>query len=996
MWFNYSSEYAKYDGYNYYHTAIDSIFKEVAPDDYIDYISKDFKNNVWIISKNGRVAICDTLGNYHEFESLTNTPINIVSHSKKSVVLGAKNGDIFNFNFESLQLEKITSVANISPNALEFVNIVESQTGDLFISTTRGKVFRYSIQHKTLIPINGIFSNYPGAVYITIDLNNRLWAGTETFGLFVYDIENETFIQNHFFKPPLYNIRNEMFISLFCDSKGFVWAGTDGNGLYRIDSNKGNIVHFTHENNNKFSLSSNTVLDIFEDNHNNIWVATNFGGINILPERNDQINYYHGSDDNTPSRILSIYKTKNGTLWAGTDGTGITKIAPQENGTTTKAQYFKGNDAKKGLYVQAITEDNASNIWFGTYKNGLWHYNPKYDTFKNMAIKNGMGQTATDIRAVFTDSKQRIWVASNLSVNVYASNETLLASFENNTKGLKGDIGECITEDANGTIWIGFFKGGLFKFSENASDINQSYFNRVEYYNETAYKNDIPGIRHMSLDNGGILWLVSSHGKLFRLNSDTNQYQSYQNFELFKDIDFKAVLAENKDNIWLSSSNGIVHFNVKDSIINTFLDIDGLQGNTFLTHSAFKDKNGKLYFGGVNGFNGFYPSDIKKQDLNAKLFIHSIDVLNKPAKTLIPEQITSNIENLKALKLKPSQSSFAFRFNAIGNILNPNYYYAYRLVGFNDQWITAQSEMLASYTNIPPGTYTFEVKAGTEKNVWNVPAKQISITIAPPFWNTPTAYVLYALIFILVGFAIKKWYDLRKTLISEKISNSKEKELHAEKMKFFAKMSHEIQTPLTLISSPIDNMLDLAEKNGNLLLKQRLQIISNNVKRLSRIAFELTSLRDKELEKTRLFVSKNNLYAQLNSIALSFKEQARLKQIDFTINCPQNLSEAWYDKEKFEHIVYNLLANAFKFTPREGNIQLLASPINQKNTIKIAISDSGAGIPEEELNNIFTLFYQSKSGKKAKGTGIGLALTKELVDLHRGKIEVASSASEGT
>ena len=215
-------------------------------------------------------------------------------------------------------------------------------------------------------------------------------------------------------------------------------------------------------------------------------------------------------------------------------------------------------------------------------------------------------------------------------------------------------------------------------------------------------------------------------------------------------------------------------------------------------------------------------------------------------------------------------------------------------------------------------------------------------------------------------------------------------------MTFFAKMSHEIQTPITLILGPIEDMLSRSEQNGNLLLKQRLNIISNNANRLSKIARELTLVRNKELNTLKLIITKNNLFNNIEDISLSFKELARNKHIDFAINSPKNLFETWYDKEKLEHIIYNLLSNAFKFTPKEGYIQLNVVPTNSKKSIKISVTDSGPGIIKEELNTIFELFYQSTIGKKNKGSGIGLALTKELIDLHKGKIEVKSIPNEGT
>ncbi|MEN8187482.1 MAG: two-component regulator propeller domain-containing protein [Bacteroidota bacterium] len=995
IWMRYDKGIARYDGYNFMHTPINEIFDQHESDDQIIGLNKDYKNNIWITSKNGLISVCDTLGNFNVLKAAKEKKVKLVYTNNKSIILGTKNGEIFKYNYNNDQLELITSIPDISHNFLEILDIVETDTNELFISTDKGKIFQYSPGKNELKSLHGPFSDHPENLQIELDLSNKLWIGTETFGLFSYDIAKKQFIQDGIYKSPLYSIKNEMFISLFCDSKGYLWAGTDGGGLYRVDTNSGKIQLFVHHETNKFSLSSNTVTDIYEDSHKNIWVLTNYGGIHILPEINNKLKYFEGSENNTPSKVLSVYRSKNGRLWVGTDGDGITRIETHQNKTSNE-QYFSGDKLKKGLYVQSITEDNLSNVWFGTYKNGLWYYDNKKDKFEKILVKNSMGQNVQDVRTVFTDSKNRIWVGSNLSLNVYSNNRSLLATFENNTHGLRGDIAESIIEDNNGTIWVGYYKGGLFKFEENSNNITRSNFAHINYYEQEKFSNDIPGVRSMALDDSGLIWLINSHGILHSYNPMDYSHKSYRNFQKFEDINIKSVLVEDKNNLWLSSTNGIYHFNVKDSTVSNYLDIDGFQDNLFISRSAFKDKDGALYFGGVNGLNEFFPKDIRKKESDANLFINSIDILNQPAKTIIPNQIKSDIQYLKKIILKPDESSFTFRFSALDNVLNPNYHYSYRLKGFNDEWIPVKNERLASYTNIPSGKYTFEVKAGIKKGVWDIPSKKIDIIILQPIWNRPIAYIVYALLLLLLGVGAKSWYDLKKKLISEKMSYKNEKELHALKMGFFAKMSHEIQTPLTLISGPIDDMLIRASENGNLLLKQRLQIISNNVKRLSRIVFELTSVRNIELGKTKLMVTKNNLFEELNNIGLSFKEQARLKNIDFSINCPENLSEVWYDREKFEHIIYNLLSNAFKFTPKEGNIRIIALPINNKNSIKISVSDSGPGISEKEMSNIFTLFYQSKIGKKTKGTGIGLALTKELIDLHRGKIEVNSNPVEGT
>ena len=363
---------------------------------------------------------------------------------------------------------------------------------------------------------------------------------------------------------------------------------------------------------------------------------------------------------------------------------------------------------------------------------------------------------------------------------------------------------------------------------------------------------------------------------------------------------------------------------------------------------------------------------------------------------MLEDQITSDVFNLDHLKLENNQSSFSLKFSAIDNVLNQGFSYSYKLDGFDKEWKTVYTEGLATYTNIPPGKYTFDIKVNEINDTGLISRKKITITVKNPFWSTSIAYIVYFLLIGLVLYGILKWSYLRKKLLINKISRRKENELHDAKMSFFTKMSHEIQTPITLILGPIEDMLKRSETEGNLLLKERLSIISNNANRLSRIARELTLVKNKELNRLKLAVTKNDLYADITNTSLAFKELARSKKIDFSINCPKNLDDTWYDKEKLEYILFNLLSNAFKFTPKEGNVQLSVVPLNKKSFVKILVSDSGHGIKEDELNKIFKIFYRSESATYASGTGVGLALTKELVNLHRGSIKVSSTLGQGS
>jgi signal transduction histidine kinase/ligand-binding sensor domain-containing protein/DNA-binding response OmpR family regulator len=994
IWMAHSSGIAKYDGNTYFYLGLDGILENLDSEAEIIEIKKDYKENIWILTNTGRIAIYNDTGNFSELNFAKTNAIKRIYPISNGVILSSNLGKTHFFSYKKNLIKRDISITNIIPSRSEINSIVEDKNKDLFIGTSKGEIFQYSMSNKKVKEIVSPFLN--GLVYpkLTIDFKNRLWIGTETFGVFVYDIQTKKFIRNKLFKAPFHNIKNEIIKSLFCDSFGYIWAGTDGRGLFRIDPNSGFIQLFTHHKNNQFSLNSNTIMHINEDAHKNIWALSNYGEVNILPLSSNNIIYYEGSNDNTPTKILSIHKSNNGDLWLGTDGFGITKINSNQDGTTSTNQYLTKNG--KGYYIQSIAEDDRANIWIGTYKHGLWYHNTKDKSFKRIPIINSKLQHVSNVRKIFKDKKNRIWIASNLGLYVYNSSLKLLAIFENNKAGLLGSIGGSFLQDKNGKIWIGYSRGGLFQFNENELKFENSSFTNISYTNENYSKEETLGVNWITEDSRSNLWILNFQGNLYRYNYLTKSQHSFKNYKSFEGIHLRSLQLEDNNNLWMGSDKGIIHFNLKDSVTINYGSVDGLQDDLFLRRSSFKDKEGMLYFGGINGVNSFNPKNLLKKASTPTLHFNSLEILNQPARFIIPGQINSNINDIQHITLNPDQSSFSFRFSAFDNIIHPNYLYEYRLLGFNNEWIAADREQLATYTNIPSGKFTFEVRAGTKKGIWDIPVKKIDITIKQPLWNQPLAYVLYLCILLSVAYAIRRWYLLKKELLLEEVSHKKENELHELKMNFFAKMSHEIQTPITLILGPIDNMLNLAGQDGNLLLKQRLKIISYNTKRLSKIARELTLVRNKELGRLKLLVTRNSLCTNIEEISLSFKELARNKQIDFTINCPKNLVNFWYDKEKIEHVIYNLLSNAFKFTPKEGHIILNVIPTNAKKLIKISVTDSGSGIREEELNTIFELFYQSNIGKKNKGSGIGLALTKELIDLHKGKIEVESIQNEGT
>lgn len=991
----------KYDGYNFSLTTYKTLFGADFKRDRDYLMVKDNQDNIWISSFNGELTKLRADGikiSYKNKLTYNKEPLQItaIKAGKEDVWLGAITGALYKYDAKTTKIDSITALPKFNGLSQKVESIAITHDTNIWMSTFQGKIYSYSLVTNTLKHLEVPFKNKIQNIRITNEENGVLWIATELDGLYSYNAKvGGVFKQYDVPESSKTGVKHHMFISVFCDSSGVIWAGTDGDGLYRVDPLKDKVTIFREEETNKFSISNNTVTHINEDSKGNIWIAAKKGKINVLPKNNNKISYYNGLESNAPVSVLSILKSSDGSLWLGTDGKGLNRVFPDN----TKVHYSINKQGKyffEGRYIQRLIEDTNGNIWIGTYQKGLWVFNPRLNTFTKVNTINSSGDYSSDVRFLFIDSKKRIWATSGAAINVFSEKQELLATYDYNANGLFGNMSMSICEDENNDIWLGINPGRLFKFKEDLNDLTRSYFTKHNYYVKQAGDSRNYNVHSLVPDYNGGLWISCASGMLMKYDLINNTFESFADKGYFKGISINDILMESPHNLWFSSNNGIHHYNLRSNTFKSYYQMDGFQTNNFIRRSSFKDANGILYFGSQVGVNAFYPSELYKEESLAKLYINTIEVLNKPANLIVADQVEKGVERVETLQLDSDQSSFSFRFSAVDNVLNTNYHYAYKLHGFDTDWVIPNNGRTASYTNIPYGDYTFEVKAGSKKEAWNITPISIGINIKAPWWHSSLAYTFYFIGGLLLIYGIVLWLQMKNKLAKEAWQNNKEKELYALKMNFFAKMSHEIQTPLTLILGPIGDMLERARTNKNELLGQRLQMINNNANRLSRIATELMTIRNKELGKLRIFASKNDLIKDIKRIALSFSEQARFKNIDFIQVYPKSNIHIWYDADKVEHVIYNLLSNAFKFTPREGNVTLKVDLNKSEDFVEISVRDSGPGIPKDELEDIFKLFYQSDLGKQAKGIGVGLALTKELISLHHGEINVDSSPELGT
>ncbi|WP_235298705.1 two-component regulator propeller domain-containing protein [Portibacter marinus] len=970
-----------YNGYNYEKLSNKALSDYISPADRIMSIKNDATGDLWLFTYAGRVLKYDVhrqqLVDINQLIDHNNIKLLIVENNLKYLL--TENGDILKLN----ESQEITTITNIGSAPFEVKNITAFQILNdsiAFFGTTARDMYKFDIPAQT---VSSLDSDYYGISFnMELDDYGVLWIGTVEKGLYAYDTKDDRFITNRFMQGEIDNLTSSIILNLYLDNAQNLWVGTDGDGLYKINTQNGETRHFLRNEADPKSFSNNTIRDVFEDRDHNLWFTTKYGNIYISPFYHESIGYDSGSRSNVPQTILSILKSSKEDLWIGTDGAGIKKV-----GADHTSYYFTEND----FYAQSLAEDSQGDIWVGSYKNGLWIINDTGSPPRNLKYDYGDGRSPSDIRTVFNDSKGRIWVGDHFGISIFSSDKKKLASVPRNTNGLNGYIAQGIVEDENGRIWIGMVNGGLKSAMINENDISKTVFVNHQPSDGITIKS----VNHLVSDKNGKLWILNQSSDIFYFDTRKNKFTKLEKGTTNYERLYRSIEVEDSENIWLSSKNGIIHHDLKENNSEILYENIGLQGNYYITRSSFKDKDGVLYFGGTNGLSFFHPSAMDRPDTDANIQITGLNILHKSAEEQIPSQILSGLNNVEKISLRNNQSSFSIKFAAIGNVLNPDFNYEYILDGFDKEWIQA-SERNATYTNIPSGNYVFKVRANVSDGNQKTLERKIMIRVKPHILLSWPAIFFYLTLLTLVAVAISRWYRLKKSLFMEKVIHRKDQELHETKMDFFAKMSHEIQTPITIILGPIEDMINRAVKNGDMLLKQRLKIISGNADRLSKIARKLTLLRDKEYQHLKLIITRNDLHSNIKEIETSFKELARQKKIDFEVHCPSHLTKEWYDKDKLSHVIYNLLSNAFKFTPEDGSVFLEVAESKKSKKVEIVVSDSGSGIPPEELEKIWQLFYQSEENKKQTGSGIGLSLVKDIIELHRGEITVDSKKGQGT
>lgn len=795
------------------------------------------------------------------------------------------------------------------------------------------------------------------------------------------------------------------------DKKGKIWIGTDHGGVNLLDKKDFSIRYLLNNNDDNKSLSQNSIIAMHSDNSGIIWIGTYKQGINYYYENSIQFALYRRQPSDPTSLsyddVNRFAEDKRGNLWIGTNGGGLIYF-DRESGKFK--QFLHNPDNPNSLANDVIVSlwiDHQQKLWIGTYYGGLDCYDGKNFIHYRHDPKDTSTISDDRVWEIYEDSQKNLWVGTlGGGVNLLDRKKNSFYRFDGTSST---SYVFAFMEDRDGNFWIGTLDG---------MDVKLKNQNKVVHYvhqekDHTSLSNN--NILCILQDSRGMVWIGTREG-LNLFDKKTNSFRTFRTEDGLPDNTILNILEDDKANLWISTPNGISKAAVtknKESAelalqFKNYDEMDGLQGKEFNENAAWKSSRGELIFGGAKGFNIFYPDNAPTNKTRPTVVLTDFEIFNKSMKVgdksgkrVILEKA---IPETKEITLAYKDNVIAIEFAALNFSNTEKSKYAYKLEGFNKEWLlTDAGNRKATYTNLDPGEYTFRVKASNEDGLWNEEGVTLKITVLPPIWRTPLAYIIYGLIAIgllwLGRRIVVQRTRMRFQMEQERKESQRMHKLDLMKIRFFTNVSHEFRTPLALILTPIEKMLKSATEPSQ---KSHYQLIHRNAKRLLNLVNQLLDFRKLEMDELYLNLAQDDMVRLVKDIGCSFSDIAEKKNIRFSFHSHVDKVYASFDKVKLERILFNLLSNAFKFTHEGGQVDMeLNSRRNEQDnreTVIITVKDTGIGISPEKKERIFERFFQDEvpGDMLNQGSGIGLAITKEFVRLHGGTISVDSEPGKGS
>jgi two-component system sensor histidine kinase ChiS len=1008
----------QFDGYTFTGFNHDPGRTDSLSNNYIKSLLEDRSGNLWVATNGGGLNRFDQV--YERFEHFRHDPDQpqSISHDRVNVVfedssgtlwIGTRGGGLDRFDPATKTFHHFKHDPE-NPRSLSHdivTSIAEDPTGNLWIGTEGGglnhfdkqreefSVIRFDLENIDSHPVEKITS-------LWLDASGQLWVGTDNEGLIKRDISSgklEHFKHNSQ-KPE--SLSSNKIRVIFQDSQNVVWIGTWGGGLNRYNSSQNRFDHFKHNPYDPTSISHNRIWTIFEDQSGMLWFGSS-GGINKYDRAREKFIHYKQNPADLNSlnnnRVWALHEDKEGLLWIGTHTGGLNKL----NRATGKFTHFmhdpESPNSLSNNFVKAILEDKFGELWVGTSRGGLNKMNKQTGLFTRYRHdpENPGSLSDNRVRCLFEDQRGNLWVGTDEGgLNLFDRKQGTFIHFRHDPtdeNSISSDQVRLLFEDASGNLWVGTNGGGL-----NQLEVSSGRFTRFQH--DPNQPNSLSNDVIWSLHEGrpGMLWIGTFGGGLVGFDWKQNTFTQYTEREGLPNNVIYGILSDDEGNLWVSTNKGISKFDPSSKSFRNYDIQDGLQSKEFNSGASLKTAQGEMLFGGINGFNSFFPNQVKDNPFKPQVVITEFSKLGKKV------VLDRAIHEVKEIHLSYLDNIFSFQFAAL-HFTNPEKnQYRYKLEGFDSDWVESGSRRYAMYTNLSGGDYVLRVQGSNSDGIWNKAETSLRLLIDPPPWKTWWAYTLY----ILTGGGLVFGYIRWKTRAQQKKLEAQTRELENErkvadelkrldslKDDFLANTSHELRTPLNGIIGIAESMADGATGEINLNQKTNLSMIASSGRRLDILVNNI--LDHSKLKSHDIYLqSKSVDIKQLTEIVLTFSKhllanKPLVLRNDISSECP--LVQG--DENRLQQIMQNLVGNAIKFS-ESGTISVSAK--EQDGWLEVSITDEGIGVAKEKQAHIFKSFEQSDASisREYGGTGLGLSITKKLVKLHGGILSVESKKGEGS
>ena len=992
---------------------------------FVHSLLKDKNNNIWAGTQEGLNFYSRDLD---KFNSITfneaNQNIKFAVHAieefnDSTLLVGTHQNGLLKLNKNDYSFKRVNYKSNNSISSLLINSIVKTEDEKFIVGTNQG-LMTFDPYNSTLqltkFDLNDKYETVESSIEsILIDNNKTLWLGTSSKGLIKITNTDDSYkIQNLM-------ITNKRVLSLSLKQDGNILCGTENDGLFEISNEKNEIENYKFDKNIQDGIKSNSIWSTYTDEKNRIWLGYYNNGIDVYNENYNKFKSLRSisgySNSLSSSSVTGIIKDDKDRLWISTTEGGI-DVYDRKTSRFTNLINNKNNIANglDKLETTSIFKDSNGNILIGTWESGFYILKKNSKRFKN--INNSNSKLKSDkVMSFAEDSNGTIWIGTFFgglySYNTYNNkvshyDSSAFVEYNINTSNIRKVI-----VDNKDNIWIGT-RAGLYRINKNEEDsFSITSFNErfKTILGENISSTIVYSLFEDELKN---IWIGSLDYGLFKYNYDTDEINWFNNDNGFIHESISSIAQDQNGHLWISGNKGLTKYDPYKNLFYNFNKDDGLSSNRFNYNSVFTD-NELLYFGGLNGLNYFNPDKIQYNEELPLVYLKDLKLSNElVAIGDLKSPLQKSLSTTDKLTLSHNQSFFSIEYVGVNYTRSKNNQYAYLLEGFDEKWNYVGSKTNATFTNVPAGDYIFQVKASNNDGLWNEIPTKLNIKILPAWWQSNLAWLIYLLTLMTISYISYKVFieriRERRILKFEREEHKQLEALNSKKIQFFTNISHEFRTPLTLILNPLNDIIKGDFSNLSLTTKNKLEIIHKNSNRLSRLINELMDFRKLQFNKMSVNASKINLIPFIEEVSSHFEGEATEKNIILSVDYSENPINVWGDPSMLEKIIFNLLSNAFKVTPTNGMVSIyinkssnkinfpLIDPEKLLESIEIIIEDTGSGIKKENINKIFDRFYQVTEFDKQYygGTGIGLEVVRNFIELHKGKIEVSSKLNIGT